>query len=77
MDMKESVSCSVMFNSLRPHGLYPTDLPSASVHGILQTKILMWFAVSFPRDLPDPGIEPQSSALQVDSLLFEPPVKPL
>ena len=29
-----------------------------------------------PRDLPDPGIEPRSPALQVDSLLSEPPGKP-
>ena len=26
----------------------------------------------FPRDLPDPGIEPRSPALQEDSLLSEP-----
>ena len=29
-----------------------------------------------PEDLPDPRIEPRSPALQVDSLLFEPPGKP-
>ena len=29
-----------------------------------------------PEDFPDPGIEPMSPALQVDSLLFEPPGKP-
>ena len=28
-----------------------------------------------PGDLPDPAIEPGSSALQADSLLFEPPGK--
>ena len=28
-------------------------------------------------DLPDPGIEPRSSALQVDSLPSEPPGKPM
>ena len=28
------------------------------------------------RDLPNPGIEPSSPALQVDSLLSEPPGKP-
>ena len=31
---------------------------------------------SSPEDLPDPGIEPRSPALQVDSLLSEPPGKP-
>ena len=32
---------------------------------------------SSPRDLPDPGIEPESPALQADSLPFEPPGKPM
>ena len=32
--------------------------------------------LSSPEDLPDPGIEPGSPALQVDSLLSEPPGKP-
>ena len=30
-----------------------------------------------PGDLPDPGIEPRSPALQADSLLSEPPGKPI
>ena len=30
-----------------------------------------------PGDLPNPGIEPRSSALQVDSLPSEPPRKPM
>ena len=38
-------------------------LPGSSVHGIL-------------RDLPDPGIELGSPALQADSLQYEPPGKP-
>ena len=29
----------------------------SSVHGIFQVRILDWVAVSFSRDLPDPGIE--------------------
>ena len=34
-----------------------------------------WSGLSFPspRDLPNPGIKPRSPALQVDSLLTEPP----
>ena len=47
-----------------------------SVHGILQARILQWVAVSSPGNLPDPGIEPRSSALQVDSLPAEPQGKP-
>ena len=48
-----------------------------SVHWILQTRILEWVATSFSRDLPDPGIEPRFFALQVDSLLSEPPGNPM
>ena len=47
-------------------------------HEILQARILEWIAIPFSRagDLPNPGIEPRSPALQVDSLLAEPPGKP-
>ena len=37
--------------------------PGSSVHGISQERILEWVAVSFSRDVPDPGIEPTSPAL--------------
>ena len=38
-----------------------------------------WNGLPFPPpgDLPDPGIEPGSSALQVDSLMSEPLGKPI
>ena len=38
-----------------------------------------WSALPFPSpgDLPDPGIEPRSSALQADNLSSEPPGKPM
>ena len=37
-----------------------------------------WSGLPFPSpgDLPNPGIKPRSPALQVDSLLSEPPEKP-
>jgi len=37
-----------------------------------------WSGLPFPspEDLPDPGIEPGSPALQADALLSEPPGKP-
>ena len=56
----------------------PTDCspPGSSVHGILQARILEWVAISFFRDLPDPGMEPGSPTLQADSLLSELPGKP-
>ena len=47
------------------------SLPGPSIHGILQARILQWVAISFSRGSSYPGIEPWSSALQVDSLLTE------
>ena len=32
----------------------------SSVHGILQARILEWVAISYSRDLPEPGIKPAS-----------------
>ena len=32
------------------------SLPGSSVHGILQAIVLKWIAISFSRDLPNPGI---------------------
>ena len=53
------------------------SLPGSSVHGILQAKILECVAISVSGDLPDPGIEPRSPALQPDSLPTELRGKPL
>ena len=38
------------------------SLPGSSVRGILQARILEWLAISFSRDLPDPGIKPEFPA---------------
>ena len=43
-----------------------------TVHGILQARILEWVAFPFSRELPNPGIEPRSHALPVNSLPAEP-----
>ena len=51
--------------------------PGTSVLEILQVRILEWVAFPSPGDLPEPGIEPGSPALQADSLLFEPLRKPM
>ena len=52
----------------------PGTSPSgSSIQGILQARILEWVAISSPEDLPDPGMEPQSPALQADSLPSKPP----
>ena len=50
--------------------------PGSSVHGILQARVLEWIAIPFSRDLPNPGIEPGSPALQADSLPSELQGKP-
>ena len=45
--------------------------------GMFQVRILEWVAMpSLPGDLPNPGMEPRSPALQVDSLPVEPQEKP-
>ena len=43
---------------------------------MLQARILEWIAIPFSGDLPNPGIEPRSPALQADSLPAEPQGKP-
>ena len=45
--------------------------PGSSVCGILQARILEWIEFLSPEDLPDPGIKPESPALQTDSLRSE------
>ena len=65
-----TMSCPTLYNPM------DSSPPTSSVHGILQAIILEWVAVPSPGDLPDPGIEPRSPALQADSLPSEPPGKP-
>ena len=43
-----------------------------TVHEVLQARILEWVAIPSPGDRPNPGIEPKSPTLQVDSLPAEP-----
>ena len=57
-------SHSIMSNSLRPHGLYSPWNSSGQNTGV--------GSLSFPGDLPNPGVEPRSPTLQVDSLPAEP-----
>ena len=51
-EKSESVSCSVMSDSLRSQGLYSP--PGSSVHRILQTRILEWLAIPFSRRSSQP-----------------------
>ena len=43
-----------------------------TVHGTVQARILEWVALPSPGDVPNPGIEPQFPALQMDSFFFFP-----
>ena len=65
-----SVSCSVVSDSLQPHGLYVARQSPVSM-GFSRQEY--WSGLSFPspEDLPDPGVEPWSPALHADSLPFE------
>ena len=66
-----SQTCPTLCNTL------DCSLPGSSVHEVSQQE--HWSGLSFPTPggLPDPGIEPRSCALQVNSLPSEPPGKPL
>ena len=64
--------------------LYPTlcnpmdcSPPGSSVHGDSQSKNTGGLPCPSPEDLPNPGIESRSPALQADSLPSEPPRKPM
>ena len=70
MKVKSLQSCTTLCD---PMGCSPSV---SSVYGIVQARVLEWVAISFSRDLTDPGIEPRSPALQADALLSEPPGKP-
>ena len=50
--------------------------PGSSVCGILQARMLGWVAMPSSRGSSHPGIKPRSPALQLDSLLSEPPGVP-
>ena len=66
----ESVSCSVMSNSLQPLWTVAHQDPLS-----LFSRQEYWSGLLLPTpwDLPNPGIKPRSPALQADSLPSEPP----
>ena len=63
-------SCLTLYNTM------DCSLPF-SVHGIFQARILEWVIIPFKGALPNPGIEPWTPALQMNSLLSEPPERPM
>ena len=62
--------CVCISHSVMPNSLWPKDcsLPSISVYGILQARILKWVVILSPGLFPNPGMECVSPALQADSL---------
>ena len=68
--MSDSVSYSVMSDSLRPH-----ELASLTM-GFSRQECWSGWPFPSPGDRPDPGIEPGCPASQADSLLSAPPGKP-
>ena len=69
------ISPSVVFESLRSHGMQPARL--LCPWGFSRQVYWSGLPCPPPGDLPDPGIKPRSPALQVDSLPSEPPGKPM
>ena len=67
------LSCSVVSDSFPPYGL---QWPGSSVHGISQARRLEWVAISYSRDLPNPGIKPVSPELGGGFFTTEPLGKP-
>ena len=72
-DLCAVLSCSVMSNSLRPHGLGPPRL--LCPWGFSRQEYWSGVPCPLPGDLPNPGIEPMSPVLHADSLPSEPPGK--
>ena len=72
--------CSVALSYLTLWDPVDCSPPGSSVHGMSQARILEWIAISYSRDLPDPWIEPLSSAFPALAGGFsttEPPGKPV
>ena len=67
------VACVIAQSYLTLCNPLDCSLPGFCVHGILQARLLECVAITFSRDLPNPGFEPGSPTLQADSLPTEPP----
>ena len=68
------LSCSVLPNSLRPHGLYSHQAPLSM--GFSRQEYWSPLPCPSPGVLPHPGIDHRSPKLWADSSPFEPPGKP-
>ena len=64
----ESVSRSVVSDSLQSHGLYLTQAPLSMEFS--REEYWSGLPLSSPGDIPDPGVKSRSPTLQADSLPF-------
>ena len=65
-----SQSCPTLYNRI------DSSLPGSGSMGFSRQEYWSGLPFPSPRDLPNPGIEPRSPALQTDTLQSEPPGKP-
>ena len=70
-----ALSCSVVSDSLQSLWTVARQAPPSM--GFSRQELLEWVAFPPPGDLPNPGLEPASSALADGFLTTEPPGKPL
>ena len=68
-------SRSIASDSSQPHGLQPAQLLCR--WGFSRQEYWSGLPCVSPADLPDPGMEPRSPALQAESLQSKPPGKPI
>ena len=71
----ESISGSVVSDSLQSHGLYLTHAPLSMEFS--RQEYWSGLPLSSPGDIPDPGIKPMSPSLAGGFFTTEPPEKPL
>ena len=73
MKVRESISCSVMSDTLQPHGLVAHQAPLSMEF----SRQEYWSGYPFPSpgDHPNPEIQPRSPALQAEFLPSEPQEK--
>ena len=77
--IEEVCVCVCVSHSVASDSFQPRTVAHQAPLSVEFSRQEYWSGLPFPSpgDLPDPGIEPGSPALQTDSLLSEPPGKPI